>query len=191
MPPSSTGGGSAGTTVLLRAVAALGASGKTPRDFSSLSNASTPRGPRLIRDPAQALPSMTGTRRGVSVLSLDMYLSEAGIPREGSTRARTTVLPWPLRGVSPTVTGKSGLARGRRAAGDVQRRQNDRVVHCHHEPPLPDPLQQMRVSPLESVDVDAVMLSSIGEGDLPGQLEWRETDDAGRKCEEFRFHAAH
>src|SRR5262249_45113700 len=68
-------------TDFLTAVAALIASGKTPRLFSSLLNASTPRGPRLMRNPAQALPSMTEMRRGVSMLSLAMCFS----PKEGAS----------------------------------------------------------------------------------------------------------
>ena len=63
-------------------------------------------------------------------------------------------------------------------------------MHCHHEPPPPDPPQQMRVRLLEGVDVDTVMFSGICEGNFPGQLERRETGDAGRKCG-FRFHAAY
>jgi hypothetical protein len=34
-----------------------------------------------MRNPAQTPPFMTETRRGVSVSSLDIYVSEAGIPR--------------------------------------------------------------------------------------------------------------
>jgi len=95
------------------------------------------------------------------------------------------LLLWLPRG-SDSSYRKFDLA-GRRG---VRRRQDDRVVHCHHEPPLPDSLQQMCVDSLEGVDVDTVMLSGISEGDLPGQLELREAGDVGRKCERF-FHAAY
>src|SRR6516225_2049894 len=89
----------AGAADFLTAATAPGASEKTPSGFSAASNASTPRGPRLRRKPAQAprFPSqaprfMTAVRGDVSASSLDIYVSEAGIPRDGLTRARTTVL---------------------------------------------------------------------------------------------------
>src|SRR5262245_16093621 len=68
------------------AAMAMSASGKVPRDFSAASNASTPRRPRRIRNPAQAPPFMTETRRGVSVLAFTMCVSpkEAASPSGGA-----------------------------------------------------------------------------------------------------------
>jgi len=86
--------------------------------------------------------------------------------------------------------GESGLARGRRAAGDIRWWQDDCVVYCHHEPPLSDPSQQMWVGLFEGIDVDTVMLSGICKGNFPGQLERREANNVRRKCG-FRFHAAY
>jgi hypothetical protein len=48
----------------------------------------------------------------------------------------------------------------------------------------------MCVDSLEGVDVNAVVLGGIRDGDLPGQLELRKADDVGRKCERF-FHPAY
>jgi hypothetical protein len=74
--------------------------------------------------------------------------------------------------------GESELARGRRA---VRWWQHNRVVHRHHKPPPPDPFQQVRVSFLEGVNMDAVVVGGIRERNLPSQLEWREAGDAGGK----------
>ena len=76
---------------------------------------------------------------------------------------------------------ESELARDRRATGAVWWRQDDRVVYCDHEPPPPDPFQQVRVSFLEGVNMDAVVVGGIRERNLPSQLEWREAGDAGGK----------
>src|SRR5262249_57812669 len=63
------------------AAMALSASGKMPREFSSASNASTPRGPRRMRNPTQMSPFMTDTRCGASLPSLDMYARLKERPR--------------------------------------------------------------------------------------------------------------
>src|SRR5262249_11308885 len=79
------------------AAVALSASGKVPRYLSFALNASTPCGPRLIRNPVS--PFMTETRRDGSAVSFGMSVPpKEKAPPEGDAVLITTPVPSSVRG---------------------------------------------------------------------------------------------